>query len=156
MLLAAWCCDQWNSLCSATALLLFLDQEQQLQEAGERRKQREGGFFHYQVTSMVVSNAWCRKWGEVMADLGCRERFGCLMNRAWGNVDDGCDRFKRVYTFDGCFRVAERCNEAQKRVWQQRQRKSLIPEVLFDPECTTQCSTCAQGLKGGLGHFFAT
>lgn len=45
LLLAAWCCDQWNSLCSATALLLFLDQEQQLPEAGARRKQREGGFF---------------------------------------------------------------------------------------------------------------
>lgn len=73
LLLAAWCCDQWNSLCSATALLLCLDQEQQLPEAGARRKQREGGFFHYQVTSMVVSNAWCRKWGEVMADLGSRE-----------------------------------------------------------------------------------
>jgi hypothetical protein len=94
------------------------------------------------------------KVGEVMADLGCRERFGCLMNRAWGNVDDVCDRFKRVYTFDGCFRVAERCNEAQKSVWQQRQRTSLIPEVLFDPECTTQCMFhMCSGFEGGFGSF---
>jgi hypothetical protein len=99
--LAAWCCDQWNSLCCATALLQLLDQEQQLPEAGARRKQRGRCFFHNLVTSMVVSNAWCRKWGEVMADLGCRERFGCQLITALDNVNNVSDEIKRLYSLKG-------------------------------------------------------